>query len=188
MQKGKSHRFFPPGCLKLTRYRLHLLTLSILCLFQTNIFAQPPVEWDDAYGGSNFEELQGLHQTADGGYIYGCSTPSDPNADISEASIGGGDYWMVKTDADGTILWDERIGGTAAEVIQEIQPTSDGGYIMGGWSYSDANGDKTEANNGPAWTSDIWVVKTDAAGVVEWDRSLGGDDNEQLYHIQETSV
>ncbi len=187
MQTGKSPGFFPPCYLKLTHFRLHLLALLFFAFFQSNLIAQPPIEWDDAYGGNNFEELQGLHQTPDGGFIYGCSTPSNISVDVSEPPIGGGDYWMVKTDAEGNILWDKRIGGDKAEVIQEIQPTSDGGYILGGWSYSGISGDKTEINNGTDLTSDMWVVKTDAAGMVEWDRSLGGDDNEQLYHIQETA-
>jgi gliding motility-associated-like protein len=186
MQFEKSQRFFPLVCQILTCSRFHLLPFLSFFLFQITLFGQSSIEWDEAYGGNSYEELQGLHQTPDGGFIYGCSTPSLPNTDISEASIGGGDYWLVKTDPDGGILWDERIGGFEAEVIQEVQPTSDGGYILGGWSYSGISADKSEANNGPVWTSDIWVVKTDAMGNVLWDRSLGGDDNEQLYHIQET--
>ncbi|MFT5765479.1 MAG: hypothetical protein ACI8X3_002916, partial [Saprospiraceae bacterium] len=187
MQFEKSHRFFLPVCLIPTRSRLHLLPFLFFCLSQITLFAQSAIEWDEAYGGSSYEELQGLHQTPDGGFIYGCSTPSLANTEISEAPIGRGDYWLVKTDAEGNILWDERIGGNETEIIQEVQPTSDGGYILGGWSFSGINGDKTEANNGPVWTSDIWVVKTDATGTVLWDRSLGGDNNEQLYHIQEIS-
>ena len=147
MLTGESTRFFPPAVSKLTSSRRILLLSLSFCLFQTILFAQPPIEWDDAYGGTNFEELQGLHQTVDGGFIYGCSSPSNVNSDISVPPIGGGDFWLVKTDANGTILWDNRYGGIDPEVIQEVQPTSDGGYILGGWSFSGISGTKTEMNN-----------------------------------------
>ena len=88
MQIGKSIRFFPPVTPRLTSYRAASLLLCLsFCLFQNNLFTQPPIEWDEAYGGNNYEELQGLHQTVDGGYIYGCSTPSNPNADILIKSL-----------------------------------------------------------------------------------------------------
>src|SRR5690606_14945340 len=58
------------------------------------------------------------------------------------------------------------------EQLNRISQLSDGGFLLGGWSRSDASGDKTENSNGQ---QDYWVIKVDGSGTVEWQNTLGGN-------------
>jgi len=190
MNFRKSHRFFTilNVYLKSCTSVIYLVVLS-LTLINFNLFAQPALTWENAIGGTGYDELRCLQATPDGGMILACTSPSSEltSADITEPSNGAGDYWIVKIEPDGTIAWDRRIGGSDFESAQEIQATSDGGYIIGGFSRSGASGDKTTANYGPAGASDIWIAKLDATGLLQWERSYGGVDDEELYHIEQTA-
>src|SRR5688572_14626411 len=117
--------------------------------------------WDKTYGGSGGDYLSSLHQTSDGGYILGGGSISGISGDKSQANKGNWDYWIVKLDVAGNKLWDKTIGGNSEDHLLSLQQTSDGGYILGGWSTSGINGDKSQSGNGGA---DYWVVKIDAAG------------------------
>ncbi len=114
------------------------------------------IQWQNSIGGGFDDELYSIQQTADGGYILGGSSVSDISGDKTENSIGGTDYWIVKTDAIGNILWQNTIGGLSFDVLQSVYQTADGGYILGGYSESDISGDKTEDSNGD---NDYWIVK-----------------------------
>ncbi|QMU27872.1 hypothetical protein [Adhaeribacter radiodurans] len=84
-------------------------------------------------------------------------------------------------------LWDKAIGGRGEEGLRSFQQTSDGGYILGGNSSSGSGGDKTEANRGTRGTTDYWIVKLNANGTKEWDKTLGGDRNDKLISLQQTN-
>src|SRR5438046_77036 len=84
-------------------------------------------------------------------------------------------------------VWDYRYGGTSSEWITSFHQTSDGGYILGGWSTSDSSGDKTQPNWGPSNTPDFWIVKTDAFGIKQWDKRFGGNADDDLNSLQQTS-
>src|SRR5258705_7530446 len=76
--------------------------------------AQNPLvkQWDVRFGGDNYDALTSLQQTADGGYILGGHSLSGISGDKTQASQGGYDYWIVKTDAGGVKQWDARFGGS----------------------------------------------------------------------------
>lgn len=84
----------------------------------------------------------------------------------------------MKTDSLGNIQWQNTIGGSADDQLYSVQQTADGGYIVGGYSYSNISGDKTENswNN----TSDYWIVKTDASGNIQWQNTIGGSGSDEL--------
>ncbi len=184
----KSNRFLkrPMNTSKSFCKALFITALSFL-FTDFILLAQPNITWENAIGGTGYDELRCLQATPDGGMILGCTSPSSEltSNDISEPSNVAGDYWIVKMNADGTIAWDRRMGGSDFESAQEIQSTSDGGYIIGGFSRSDASGNKSQDNFGPAGTSDIWVAKLNAIGDIQWEAAYGGDGVEELYHIQE---
>src|SRR5437016_3193928 len=73
--------------------------------------------------------------------------------------------------------WDARFGGSGTDHVNSLQQTADGGYILGGYSYSGISGDKTQANYG---VDDYWIVKTDASGVKQWDATFGGSTQDEL--------
>ncbi len=141
-------------------------------------------QWDKRFGGSSSDDLTCLRQTTDGGYILGGYSNSGISGDKTEASRGGYDYWVVKTDASGLKQWDKRFGGSSNEYIYSLQQTNDGGYILGGYSFSGISGDKTQASQG---LEDIWVVKIDASGNKQWDARFGGSSNEDFKSLQQTT-
>ena len=110
------------------------------------------------------------------------------STDKTENAVGGFDdldYWIVKTDAVGNIEWQNTIGGIDNEIFSDIQLTRDGGYILGGYSESNISGDKTENSKG---NYDYWVVKLDASGSVEWQKTIGGSGEDRLYSLQQTGA
>jgi hypothetical protein len=106
------------------------------------------IQWQNTIGGSGVDVIFSIHQTIDGGYILGGSSSSSISGDKSENNWGGGDYWIVKTDSAGNIQWQNTIGGNNIDELHSIQQSQDGGYILGGSSYSNISGDKTEDSFG----------------------------------------
>ncbi len=132
-------------------------------------------QWDKTFGGDQFEILQNAVATADGGYLLVGWSQSGVSGDKSEASRGGNDYWVVKIDADGNKVWDKTYGGSGTDQLNRVATTSDGGYLLGGFSSSNASGDKSENSKG---SNDWWIVKIDVNGNKVWDKTLGGSGND----------
>ena len=110
--------------------------------------------------------LVSLMQTADGGYaLAGASFP------LSGTHFGGQDGWLMKVDADGNKQWEHFFGGTDDEIFLSIDQSADGGFILGGRSDSPPSGNKESRHFGGFY--DYWLVKVDAAGNKQWDRSYG---------------
>jgi hypothetical protein len=164
---------------------LTLCALIILASFLLNpTNAQvPTIEWQNTIGGNQWEILMSVEQTNDGGYILGGYSQSGISGDKTEANLGGSDYWIVKLDGLGNIVWQNTIGGNSIEYLYSVQQTSDGGYVLGGQSNSDVSGDKTEANLGEY---DYWIVKLDGFGNIVWQNTIGGNLDEELRSIQQT--
>ena len=142
------------------------------------------IEWQNTIGGSGEDRLNSIAQTTDGGYILGGMSNSNISSDKTENSNGDWDYWIVKTDSIGVIQWQNTIGGNGGDGLHSIAQSSDGGYILGGYSASDISGDKSENSNG---FIDFWIVKTDSLGTILWQNTIGGDDWDELTSIQQTS-
>lgn len=103
------------------------------------------VSWSKTYGGPQDEEILAVIQTSDGGYMISGETESFGNGDE--------DIYLVKTDANGNVLWSKTFGGPGEEGCQSIEQTSDGGYVIAGYTNSFGSGD---------W--DFALIKTDANG------------------------
>jgi hypothetical protein len=142
------------------------------------------IQWQNTIGGDQYDYLFSAQQTADGEYILGGYSGSGTSGDKSENSMGGVDYWPVKTDASGNVQWENTIGGGATDELNAIRQTTDGGYVLGGTSGSNLSGDKTENSNG---TDDYWVVKTDASGIIQWQNTIGGSLYDYLLSVEETT-
>ncbi len=142
------------------------------------------IQWQNTIGGNGIEFLFSLQQTADGGYILGGYSESNVSGDKTENSLGNADYWVVKLNALGAIQWQNTIGGNDIDVLNSIQQTADGGFILGGNSHSNISGDKTENSLGSA---DYWVVKLNATGAIQWQNTIGGDGFDLLFSIQQTA-
>ncbi|HYV92291.1 MAG TPA: MopE-related protein [Chitinophagales bacterium] len=141
-------------------------------------------QWDNRFGGSGADELFTIKQTPDGGYILAGTSASGISGDKTQATHGSWDYWVVKIDANGSKQWDKDYGGTGDDFLKHLQLTSDGGYILGGYSTSGISGDKTQGNQG---NKDYWIVKIDADGAKQWDKTFGGTSEDYETVVQQTS-
>lgn len=144
-------------------------------------------QWDRTVGSALGDNLTAVIQTADGGYALGGTSSGNVSGDKSQPSRGIDDYWIVKLDAQGTKLWDRTFGGLNGDALTQLQQTPDGGYVLGGYSYSSISGDKTQNNRGPQYSADFWIVKIDATGTKQWDRTIGGNQDDRLTSICQTT-
>lgn len=145
-----------------------------------NLLAQPFLEWEKNYGGTALDGGLSGQQTVDGGYVV------VGNSQSNDGDVGGNngitDIWVLKLDVEGDLEWEENYGGTGDDIGFSIQQTTDNGYIVLGISTS-IDGD-VGGNNG---STDVWVVKLDMDGNLEWEENYGGTDIEQPYSIQQTT-
>ncbi|MFN8361159.1 MAG: choice-of-anchor D domain-containing protein [Candidatus Kapaibacterium sp.] len=138
------------------------------------------LEWQKSLGGSGIDYAQSIQLSADGGYIVAGYSQSN-NGDLTDNHGGFYDYWIVKLSSLGTIEWQKSLGGSGIDYGQSIQQSADGGYIVAGYSSSN-DGDVT-GNQG---MNDFWVVKLSHLGDIEWQKSLGGSEDEQANSIQQS--
>jgi hypothetical protein len=130
------------------------------------------IQWQKSYGGTTHDFSGAIIQTSDGGYAIAASA-SSTNGDVS-GNHGSFDAWILKINATGIIQWQKCYGGTKIETAESIAQTADGGFIIGG-STSSTDGDVI-GNHGTA--ADIWVIKIDGAGALQWQKCLGGTNTE----------
>lgn len=150
--------------------------------------------WQKTIGGSGQEKLHSITLTADGGYLLGGSSASyktrnnsDGTTDLfgkSENTRGNLDYWVVKLKKDGTIEWQKTLGGKYADELKSVTVLANGNYLIGGTSNSPISGDKTEDNLG---LNDYWLLQLDTTGNVVWQKSLGGDLDDNLFTLTATN-
>jgi len=124
--------------------------------------------WTHTYGGSDYDRGRSVAQTSDGGYIIVGRT----------VSFGAGyeDVYLVKTDADGDTLWTRTYGGDLWDCGNTIANTTDGGYIIAGYTYSFGIG---EVN--------IYLIKINNDGDTLWTRTYGGDGCQIARSVSQTT-
>lgn len=133
----------------------------------TKIDNQANVQFRGYYGGTNNDRAHSVVRADDGGYVMAGFTESS-DFDI-ENSRGSYDFWAVKIDDKGNLVWEGSFGGTGIERAQDISKTADRGYVITGNTFS--NDSDVSKNNGE---SDVWLIKIDANGKKVWDKSYGG--------------
>lgn len=129
--------------------------------------------WTKLIGGSNSDALNGavIDTLTDGNLIVGFNTLSTDGDIIG--NHGAMDIVFRKYTPTGNLLWTKTMGGTAGEDLDDIQSTPDGGFIAIGNTNSNNSGD-VGPNHGAAGTSDIWIVKMDGSGTLQWQKTYGG--------------
>jgi len=125
-------------------------------------------QWSKHYGGSFHDWGRAIVQTSDGGYALTGLT----------ACLGAGiaDVWLVKTDASGDMMWYQTYGGTNIDEAWALVQTTDGGYALAGYTTSFGAGGH-----------DCWLVKTDASGNMQWNKTYGGTSRDYAYALVQTS-
>ena len=118
-------------------------------------------------GGSGSDYGRSVQRTTDGGYIITGGTSSYGN--------GNNDVWLIKTNYQGNEERNQTFGGNQYDGGYSVQQTTDGGFIITGFTYSFGNGD-----------SDVWLIKTDLNGNEEWNKTFGGSDSDVGHSVQQT--
>jgi gliding motility-associated-like protein len=133
--------------------------------------------YSKVYGGSQNDVAYSMTKGNDGSLtLAGYTTSND--GDISGAK-GSQDYWVININpSNGKLNWQKVLGGTDADYASSVITDADGGYIVGGISYSN-NGDVAN----PLGKGDYWVVKLSATGNVLWKQNIGGSGNDNLRSI-----
>ncbi len=158
-----------------------ILLLILIVFVAINSNGQPPViQWQKSYGGPGYEGAHKIRATADGGYII-ASNNNSSGGDVT-GNHGGYDFWIVKVNDTGRIQWQKSLGGSLFDVPSDIQLTTDGGYIICGYSYS--NDGNVSGNHGG---EDAWIVKINDTGGIVWQKTYGSDTTETASSIQQTT-
>jgi hypothetical protein len=150
------------------RFILGFILLSLFALTLSIRSVAAASEWNQAYGQSGDDEVFSVVQTRDGGYALGGFTNS--------SGAGSYDFWLIKTDVNGTMLWNRTYGGTGDDEAYSVIQTADGGYALVG--YTDSFG---------AGETNAWLVKTDANGNMVWNQTYGGRATNQATAVTQTS-
>ncbi|NNC85879.1 MAG: hypothetical protein HKO56_06010 [Bacteroidia bacterium] len=134
--------------------------------------------WSQTIGGSGTERLRGFVELSDGGYMtYGSSTSNDFQI---TGNNGGHDFWATRTDSVGNLLWSKLYGGSGNELCYHMIETSDGNFLMAGFTTSN-DGDVLGNNGG----EDGWLIKIDASGNLLSQTCLGGKEKDKLSRVEE---
>ena len=141
--------------------------------------------WSKTYGGSDDDRGKDLIQTTDGGFlISGFSRSAD--GDVTE-NFGSYDFWLLKTDSSGNLLWQKTYGFSGTDQAFSVIQTSDSGYLLSGTldvSASGGEGNSRSANRHAG--GDYWVLKLNSNGEKQWSHYYGGTFTDTLYDVVET--
>jgi gliding motility-associated-like protein len=164
------------------RARGIVLSFLFLCLTPTApLLAQPvPLQWNVKFGGSQVDIPLCIKPTADNGIIITGYTDSKDGDVAPQPNRDYWDLWVIKLSACGVLEWERSFGGSNYEAGHDIVQTPDGGYIVAGETNSTDGG----VVSGYGGTKDIWLLKLNASGDLQWQKRYGGNGLDIANHIQ----
>jgi hypothetical protein len=124
-------------------------------------------QWDKKFGGGFSDYGYSVQQTSDGGYILtGSTNPTNTNEEV----------YLIKTDSSGNTAWTKTFGGANEDKGWSVRQTTDGGYIIAGWT-----------NSLGAGNYDVYLIKTDSSGNAAWTKTFGGANDDASRSVWQTT-
>ncbi len=162
------HQAFKSKTKTIIKMKQLLLIASFFSIFTLGLQAQAPgILWSQTFGGPNNDEANGILKTTDGGYVVCGMTESKGR--------GGMDAWVIKLDPQGKLEWEKTYGDKGDEVAHAIIQTQDNGFAFTGYTTSKGKGKR-----------DVWFVKLDSAGNMQWQGFYGGRKHEEGNSLVQT--
>ncbi|MDI9308636.1 MAG: T9SS type A sorting domain-containing protein [Limnohabitans sp.] len=168
----------------MTHFFKSSIKLLLSGLFVSTFGHAQDIIWEKSYGGKNAEYLFDAIPTPDFGFILSGSSISSKSGNKEDNNKGNYDYWLWKMNEKGELDWQKSFGGSDSDFLQSVLLTLDGGLILGGTSNSNAGLDKKDYSKG---NSDFWIIKLDAKGTIEWQKTIGGNGLDKLARIAKTT-
>ena len=112
--------------------------------------------------------MRSVHQNTDEGYVLVAETFS--------FGAGNSDVYLVRTNSSGELLWSKTYGGSSPDYGYSVKQTTDGGYIIAGYTSSFGAGQ-----------SDVYLLKTDDNGDILWSKTYGGNSSDYGYSVWQTT-
>src|SRR5579883_2263275 len=141
--------------------------------------------WEQSMGGSYDDNAYNVQQTNDDGFIVaGVSSSNDQEV---SGNHGGKDYWIVKLDRAGNIQWENSYSISGDDEAFSAQQTTDNGFIVAGITASNNDGDVTGYHGNITGVGDYWIVKLNASGTIQWQKTLGGGGTDEAHCVQQTT-
>jgi len=126
------------------------------------------LEWQKTFGGKDFDVAKSIQQTKDGRYIVAGWTWS--------FGSGSQDAYILKLNEKGEVEWQKTFGGKKSDGASSLQQTTDGGYIVAGWTESFGSGGH-----------DVYILKLNSEGQLEWQKTFGGKGEDEANSVQQTT-
>lgn len=124
--------------------------------------------WEKIFGGERLDDrAYSVQQTTDGGYIV-CGYTKNMGK-------GGSDAWVLRLAPDGALVWDRTFGGKGNDLARSILQTTDGGFILTGFTGSKGSGSR-----------DAWILRLSGDGALVWDKTFGGRERDEAYSVEQT--
>lgn len=142
------------------------------------------IEWQKTIGGNDQDILKKIILCPDGGYLLAGQSKSPMSGNKTTENYGSWDFWIVRISEIGDVIWDNSFGGAGHDFLVDMILLPDGSYMIAGSTFSDSSGTKLDNKLG---NSDYWVIRINETGEELWQMSLGGDSQEDLYSMNQTS-
>ena len=155
-----------------------LLLIFSFCLIINCTGQAPSIQWAKCYGFGDQDHAKSIIQTKDGGYIVAGESYTFYDSTTID-NHGLFDCLIIKLDNQGNIQWQKFYGGSDSDGANDILQTSDSGFIIVGYESSN-DGDVTSNIGGV----DGWIIKVDSAGIIQWQKTIGGLNNDYITSIK----
>jgi hypothetical protein len=142
---------------------------QLTSMFIVKLDASGTLQWSRTVGqGTYYNDAESIIQTSDGGFAVAGET--------TNCGASCGKFYIVKLDNIGNLQWTRTVGGTSTDIAWSIVQTTDGGYAVAGGATSFGAG-----------MVDLYLVKLDATGTLQWSKTTGGADDDYIYDLVQTA-